>query len=54
MRNAVIRKKRLKAERAVDDSMRMPRRIVINTDISHIDQKVLDHALMTKRVWAHD
>ncbi|WP_178996892.1 hypothetical protein [Paenarthrobacter nitroguajacolicus] len=28
MRNAVIRKKRLKAERIVDDYMRMPTRIV--------------------------
>ena len=29
MRNAVIRKKRLKAERIVDDFMRMPRRLMV-------------------------
>ena len=31
MRNAVIRKKRLKAERIVDDYMRMPQRLIVPT-----------------------
>lgn len=33
MRNAVIRKKRLRAERMVDDFMRMPQRIVLGANV---------------------
>jgi hypothetical protein len=32
MRNAVIRKKRLKAERIVDDLIRMPQRLIVTGD----------------------
>jgi hypothetical protein len=39
MRNAVIRKKRLKAERIVDDYMRMPTRIVTPTTNVYLDQQ---------------
>jgi hypothetical protein len=37
MRNAVIRKKRLRAERIVDDFMRMPPRIVLGVNASDLD-----------------
>lgn len=52
MRCAVIRKKRLKAERAVDDYMRMPQRIMINADISHVDQEAMTRSLAANRLWA--
>jgi hypothetical protein len=53
MRNAVIRKKRLKAERAIDDFMRMPQRIMAPAiDISHVDQEAMEQALMANRLWA--
>lgn len=33
MRNAVIRKKRLRVERMVDDLMRMPQRIILGANV---------------------
>ena len=37
MRNAVIRKKRLKATRIVDDFMRMPQRIVLGAEAPDLE-----------------
>lgn len=49
MRNKIIRMKRLRAERAVDDYMRMPQRIVIGApDFRDINAKALADA----RLWA--
>ena len=58
MRNAVIRKKRLKAERAVDDYMRMPQRLMaphieISADLSHLDSEAMMRSLISERLWAH-
>lgn len=52
MRNAVIRKKRLTAERAVHDYIRMPQRIMLHADISHVDQEAMSRSLMANRLWA--
>ena len=47
MRNSVIRMKRLRAERAVDDFMRMPQRLMLP---DHRDVNL--EALMDGRLWA--
>ena len=52
MRNSVIRKKRLRAERAVYDFMRMPQRIMVHADISHVDQEAMNRSLIANRLWA--
>jgi hypothetical protein len=47
MRNKIIRMKRLRAQRAVDDYMRMPARIVLGPDYSEVNAK----ALADNRLW---
>ena len=47
MRNKIIRMKRLRAQRAVDDYMRMPPRIVLGTDFRETNWK----ALTDNRLW---
>jgi hypothetical protein len=47
MRNSVIRKKRLRAVRAVDDFMRMPQRIMV-PNIRDVNLE----AFATGRLWA--
>ena len=47
MRNKIIRMKRLRAQRAVDDYMRMPARIVTGIDYREINAKALaDNSLL--------
>ena len=57
MRNAVIRKKRLKAERIVDEFMRMPQRIIVpQVDISWAEDSKNQQQLIKQygagRLWA--
>lgn len=56
MRNAVIRKKRLKAERAVDDYMRMPQRIMVPSFEFHgtIPELTTEdfERMASQRIWA--
>lgn len=47
MRNKIIRMKRLRAQRVVDDYMRMPARIVIGPDYRESNAK----ALADSRLW---
>ena len=47
MRNKIIRMKRLRAQRAVDDYMRMPARIVLGADYRETNAK----ALADSRLW---
>ena len=47
MRNKIIRMKRLRAQRAVDDYMRMPTRIVLGPDYRVSNAK----ALAENRLW---
>ena len=47
MRNKIIRMKRLRAQRAVDDYMRMPQRIIAPIDYRETNWKALNES----RLW---
>ena len=48
MRNKTVRMKRIKAERIVDDFMRMPQRIITPIDYRDVNRE----ALQNSRLWA--
>ena len=56
MRNAVIRKKRLKVERTLEDFLRMPQRIMVpHIEINGYIPKVTDEdieRMASSRIWA--